>query len=85
MRQHECEQLYLVGDLIDFWSLRKGGRWPAAHGEVLKAIVAKARAGVRVRYVPGNHDEVARDYLGLCVAGIEIVPDAVHALSLIHI
>ncbi len=81
LRQHECEQLYLVGDLIDFWSLRKGGRWPAAHGEVLKAIVAKARAGVRVRYVPGNHDEVARDYLGLCVAGIEIVPDAVHATA----
>jgi UDP-2,3-diacylglucosamine pyrophosphatase LpxH len=65
LRQSECEQLYLVGDLIDFWSLQKGGRWPAAHGEVLKAIVAKAQAGVRVWYVPGNHDDVARDYLGL--------------------
>ena len=45
LQQSECEQLYLVGDLIDFWSLRKGGRWPSVHSEVLKAIVAKARAG----------------------------------------
>ena len=81
LRQSDCEQLYVIGDLIDFWSLQKGGRWPAVHGEVLKAIVAKARAGVRVWYVPGNHDEVARDYLGLCVAGIEIVPDAIHATA----
>jgi len=44
LRQSECERLYLVGDLIDFWSLRKGGRWPTAHGEVLKLILAKARA-----------------------------------------
>ena len=81
LQQTDCEQLYVVGDLIDFWSLRKGGRWPAAHGEVLKALVAKARAGVRVWYVPGNHDEVARDYLGLSVAGIDIVPEAIHVTA----
>lgn len=81
LQQSDCEQLYLVGDLIDFWSLRKGGRWPAAHGEVLKALVAKARAGARVWYVPGNHDEVARDYLGLSVAGIDIVAEAVHVTA----
>ena len=81
LQQNHCEQLYVIGDLIDFWSLRKGGRWPATHSEVLKAIVAKARAGVRVWYVPGNHDEVARDYLGLCVAGIEIVPEIVHVTA----
>ncbi len=74
----ECERLYLVGDLIDFWSLRKGGRWPAGHGRVLKSLLAKAREGVRVIYVPGNHDEVARDYLGLLVGGIEIVPEYEH-------
>lgn len=81
LQQSECEQLYLVGDLIDFWSLRKGGRWPAVHGEVLKAIVAKARAGTRVWYVPGNHDDVVRDYLGLWVGGIEIAPEVVHVTA----
>jgi UDP-2,3-diacylglucosamine pyrophosphatase LpxH len=81
LQQSECEHLYLVGDLIDFWSLRKGGRWPTAHSEVLKAIVGKARAGVRVRYVPGNHDDVVRDYLGLWVGGIEIAPEAIHVTA----
>ena len=75
------EQIYLVGDLIDFWNLQKGGRWSAAHGEVLKALLAKVRAGVRVLYIPGNHDEVARDYLGLRIGGVEIVPEAVHVTA----
>jgi UDP-2,3-diacylglucosamine pyrophosphatase LpxH len=78
LQQSECEQLYLVGDLIDFWNLQKGGRWAATHSEVLKAIVAKARAGVRVWYVPGNHDDVVRDYLGLWVGGIQIAQEVVH-------
>ena len=81
LRQSHCERLYLVGDLIDFWSLRKGGRWPAVHGEVLKLILAKARAGTRVIYVPGNHDEVARDYFGLRVGDIAIVPEAIHVTA----
>ncbi|MCC7220621.1 MAG: UDP-2,3-diacylglucosamine diphosphatase [Candidatus Contendobacter sp.] len=78
LRQSDCERLYLAGDLIDFWSLQRGGRWPALHGEVLKTILAKARAGTRVIYVPGNHDEVARDYFGLRVGDIEIAPEIIH-------
>ena len=81
LRQSECERLYLIGDLIDFWSLQKGGRWSATHGEVLKAILAKVRAGTRVIYVPGNHDEVARDYLGLRIGEIEIVPEIIHVTA----
>lgn len=74
----DCEQLYLVGDFIDFWSLRRGGRWLAVHGQVLKAVLAKAKQGARVIYVPGNHDEVARDYLGLVVGEIKILPECEH-------
>jgi UDP-2,3-diacylglucosamine pyrophosphatase LpxH len=67
----ECERLYLVGDLIDFWSLRKGGRWPAGHGRVLKSLLAKAKQGVRVIYIPGNHDEMfARLSRAAEVAGV---------------
>lgn len=64
--------------MIDFWSLRKGGRWPAGHGRVLKSLLAKAKQGVRVIYIPGNHDEVARDYLGLLVGGVELVAEYEH-------
>lgn len=74
----DCEQIYLVGDLIDFWSLRKGGRWSMEHGRVLKALLAKVKDGMRVVYVPGNHDEVVRDYLGLLVGGVEILPECEH-------
>ncbi len=81
LRQSECQRIYLVGDLIDFWSLQRGGRWPAAHGEVLKRLLAKAQAGVRVLYIPGNHDEVARDYLDLHIGGVEIVPEALHVTA----
>jgi UDP-2,3-diacylglucosamine pyrophosphatase LpxH len=59
-----CDTLYLVGDLVDFWSLRRGGYWSESHSRVLQAILAKSIQGVRIIYVPGNHDEVARDYSG---------------------
>lgn len=81
LRQNSCDELYVVGDLIDFWSLRKGGHWPASHGEVIKTLVAKARTGVKVWYVPGNHDEVVRDYWGLSVGGVQIVPEAIHVTA----
>jgi UDP-2,3-diacylglucosamine pyrophosphatase LpxH len=74
----ECETLYIVGDLIDFWSLRRGGRWLDSHSRVLQTIVAKSLNGTRVRYIPGNHDEALRDYVGLRVAGVDILQDTVH-------
>jgi UDP-2,3-diacylglucosamine pyrophosphatase LpxH len=73
-----CDTLYLVGDLVDFWSLRRGGYWSESHSRVLQAILAKSIQGVRIIYVPGNHDEVARDYIGLSVGGIEITHEVIH-------
>jgi UDP-2,3-diacylglucosamine pyrophosphatase LpxH len=78
LRHLDCERLYLVGDFIDFWSLHKGGRWPSGHGRVLNAVLALAERGVRVVYIPGNHDEVVRDYLALRVGGIEIMAECEH-------
>jgi len=72
------EFLYIVGDFIDVWSLHKGGRWPAAHSRVLQAILDKSIQGTRVIYLPGNHDEVARDYIGLTLGGIEITRELIH-------
>lgn len=65
-----CETLYIVGDFIDFWSLRRGGRWLDSHSRVLKTIVAKSLKDACIRYIPGNHDEVLRDYVGLRVTGV---------------
>ena len=74
----EADQLVLVGDIVDLWSLKRSVYWPVAHHEVLKAILALARKGTRVIYVPGNHDEGFRELCGSEVAGIQIRRDFIH-------
>lgn len=74
----ECETLYLVGDIVDGWRLRKGWYWPTSHNEVLRRILKIARKGTRVVYVPGNHDEMFRDYAGLDFGGVEMAYEAIH-------
>ena len=55
-KRTESENLYLVGDIIDGWRLRKRWFWPQAHNDVLQKLLRKARKGTRVVFVPGNHD-----------------------------
>ncbi len=78
LRRVEMEELYLVGDIVDLWNMRRGIYWPAAHHEVLKLIMEKARRGTRVVYVPGNHDELARSLVGSMLAGIEVHEECTH-------
>jgi UDP-2,3-diacylglucosamine pyrophosphatase LpxH len=81
LRQVECEQLYLVGDIVDGWRLRKTWYWDSHHDEVLRLIMRHARAGTTVTYIPGNHDEMFRSWLGLEVAGVKLAMDAVHTAA----
>ncbi len=74
----ECETLYLVGDIVDGWRLKKGWYWPSRHNDVVRRILKLAVRGTRVIYIPGNHDEVFRDYAGLHFGGVEIALEAVH-------
>lgn len=73
-----CDQLFLVGDIIDVWSLRKNFFWPQSHNNVIRTILGKAKHGTRVVYVPGNHDEVFRDYDGLVFGNVEIRNEYLH-------
>jgi UDP-2,3-diacylglucosamine pyrophosphatase LpxH len=77
LRDHEFETLYLVGDLIDIWSLRRRRYWPQSHSDVIQKILRKARKGTRVVYIPGNHDEFVAEFPG-DFGNIEIMPRAVH-------
>ncbi len=74
----DCETLYLVGDIFDGWRLRKSWYWNESFDLVLRQVMAMARRGVRVVYIPGNHDEALRDWFGLEIAGISLLPEAVH-------
>jgi UDP-2,3-diacylglucosamine pyrophosphatase LpxH len=78
LRHVEAEELYLVGDVIDLWSMRRGIYWPAAHQEVLKLVIEQARRGTRVVYIPGNHDDLARTLVGSLLAGVEVHQECVH-------
>ncbi len=77
----ECETLYLVGDIIDGWKLKSGWHWPQSHNDVVQKILRMARKGVSVIYIPGNHDEIARDYCGVHFGGVVVVRDAIHETS----
>ncbi|KAA9130306.1 UDP-2,3-diacylglucosamine diphosphatase [Marinihelvus fidelis] len=74
----ECETLYLVGDIFDFWYMKRRRYWPKAHGEVVHRLMKKARHGTRVVFVPGNHDEVCRAYDGMDMGCIEIHDRIIH-------
>jgi UDP-2,3-diacylglucosamine pyrophosphatase LpxH len=78
LRELECETLYLVGDIIDGWQLRRQWYWPQAHNDVVQKLLRKARKGTRVIFVPGNHDEFARKYLDHNFGGVDVVEDLIH-------
>jgi len=74
----ECEDLYLVGDIVDFWKVRRGPHWSQSHNDVLQKLLRKARKGTRVVFIPGNHDDGLRDYAGMNFGGVELRRDALH-------
>jgi UDP-2,3-diacylglucosamine pyrophosphatase LpxH len=78
LQNNACDTLYLVGDIVDGWRLKHRWYWPEAHNRVLEEILHKIDTGTRVIYVPGNHDEVFRDYCGREFAGVELAREAMH-------
>ena len=78
LRHVECETLYLVGDIIDGWQLRRTWYWPQSHNDVVQKLLREARKGTRVIFVPGNHDEFARKYVQHNFGGIEVADEWIH-------
>ena len=78
LKAHPSDYLYLVGDIVDGWQLRRRWYWPQAHNDVVQKLLRSARKGCRVIYVPGNHDEFARQFVNHRFGGVEVVHEAVH-------
>ena len=78
LRHTQSQYLYLVGDVIDGWQLRRRWFWNQQHNDVIQKVLRKARKGTQVVYIAGNHDEAARQFLGLAFGGIEIRGEAEH-------
>lgn len=77
----DSDTLYLVGDIIDGWRLKKKFYWPASHNDVFWRILKRAKRGTLVVYIPGNHDEMFRQFAGLDFGGVEIRRKAIHATA----
>ena len=81
MREHPSEYLYLVGDIVDGWQLRRRWFWPQSHNDVVQKLLRRARKGCKVVFIPGNNDEFARGFVGHQFGGIEVCADAVHTTA----
>jgi UDP-2,3-diacylglucosamine pyrophosphatase LpxH len=78
LKYTRSEYLYLVGDIVDGWQLKKRWYWPQSHNDVIQKLLRKARHGTKVYFVPGNHDEAARDYHGMKFGEIQIESEFFH-------
>ena len=77
----DCDTMYLVGDIIDGWALKKRHYWPPEHNDVVWRVLKRARRGTRVIYIPGNHDEMIRPFAGVNFGGVEIAREAIHTTA----
>jgi UDP-2,3-diacylglucosamine pyrophosphatase LpxH len=78
LRRVHCDQLILVGDIMDVWSLRRSFYWPQSHSDVLRTILGKTKHGTRVVFVPGNHDEQFRNVCGMAFGNLEVQREFIH-------
>jgi UDP-2,3-diacylglucosamine pyrophosphatase LpxH len=81
LRSVHADTIFLVGDIVDLWSLKRSFFWPAEHREVLRTLLDRARNGTRVVYVPGNHDETFRDLCGSWFGDFEVLAEAEHVTA----
>jgi UDP-2,3-diacylglucosamine pyrophosphatase LpxH len=83
LKHTECENLFLVGDIIDGWKLQNTWFWPQEHTNVVRKVLTKAKRGTKVTYVTGNHDEFLRKFVGfgLAIGNIRIVNEHVHTTA----
>ncbi len=81
LRDHPASHLYLVGDIIDFWSMNRSIHWTPAQNTVLQKVLKRARHGEQVVFVPGNHDEALRDYCATAFGDIRVEREYIHATA----
>ena len=76
-----ADKIYLVGDIIDFWRIRKGVYWPKAHQDIIHHLLKRGREETEAIFIPGNHDEALRDFVGLHADGVSVMRQATHTAA----
>lgn len=78
LKVHDADTIFLVGDIVDLWRVKRGPVWLQSHNDVLQKLLRRARKGAKIIFIPGNHDEGIRDFCGSKFGGISIARDAIH-------
>ncbi|MEM6665750.1 MAG: UDP-2,3-diacylglucosamine diphosphatase, partial [Pseudomonadota bacterium] len=81
LRTYDADTVYLVGDIVDGWRLKKSWYWPQAHNDVVQKLLRKGRKGARIVYIPGNHDEVLREFAGNNFGAVELLLNDIHEMA----
>lgn len=81
LRVYESENLFLLGDIVDLWAMSRGIYWSTAQNTVVQKVLKRARHGTRVVFVPGNHDEALREYVGTSFGDVELLAEYVHTTA----
>lgn len=81
LREYDSEHLFLIGDIVDFWAMKRGVYWSTRHNTVVQKILKRARHNTRVIYVPGNHDEALREHVGISFGHIRLRYDHIHTAA----
>lgn len=78
LRTYDAQNLFLIGDIVDFWAMSRSIQWNESHNTVVQKILRRARHGEHVVFIPGNHDEVLREYVGVTFGDIHVATDWIH-------
>lgn len=78
LRDHDAQNLYLIGDIVDFWAMSRSIHWTESHNTVVQKILRRARHGEHVVFIPGNHDEALREYVGVTFGDIRVATEWIH-------
>jgi len=81
LKQYECRTIFLLGDIVDFWALKRVVYWPEAHNTVVQKLLRLARHGVRITYIPGNHDEALKNYFDSSFGNVKLTKEYVHVAA----
>ena len=81
LKKIDIEYLYLVGDIVDLWSMKRSFFWPQEHNNIVRILLSKAKQGTKVIYIPGNHDEPFRDFVGHDFGNLQVRKDAIHVTA----
>ncbi|WP_153109176.1 UDP-2,3-diacylglucosamine diphosphatase [Propionivibrio limicola] len=81
LRSYSADNVFLIGDIVDFWAMRRNIVWTPGQNTVVQKILRRARRGERVVFIPGNHDEALRDYLGITFGDIAVMGEHTHTLA----